>query len=531
MHSAGAHETDSASATGFDRVRNLERLERETFDVLVIGGGATGAGVALDAATRGLKVALVERADFASGTSSRSTKLVHGGVRYLQAAITRLDRAQFHLVQEGLAERAILLNIAPHLVHSLRLVVPARSWYDAITQRFGLWLYDRIAGRSALEPSRWLSASEVLASFPKLRRRGLRGGVAYHDGQFDDARMVMAVLATAAEASAVIANRVEVSALIERDARLAGAQVRDASTDRSFTIHARSLVNATGPQCDAVRRLEDPQADALLATSRGSHLALEAHWAPRGDGLLIPHTRDDRVLFLLPWQGASLLGTTDEAAEPVDDPTPQPQEEAYLLAHAGEWFEPAPQASDVRARWAGLRPLVAGRARNTARLVRDHYVEIGPKGLVSIAGGKWTTYRRMAEVTVDALVETAQLKVERTCQTRTLKLLGARSFHPQLASELARTHALESDIAAHLAASYGDRAEAVLAHGGPSHRQRLLPQHPFIEAEVLWARDREMALSAEDVLARRLRLAFTDAVAARALTPHVQALLDRSRPP
>ncbi|HEX7323934.1 MAG TPA: FAD-dependent oxidoreductase [Rhodanobacteraceae bacterium] len=511
-----------------DRAHNLARLQSGTFDLLVIGGGATGAGVALDAAARGLSVALVERGDFAGGTSSRSTKLVHGGVRYLEAAVTQLDRAQFRLVREALAERAVLLAIAPHLVHPLRTVVPVYAWREALFYRAGLWLYDRAAGRAALGRSRFLSRARMLASFPRLRRRGLKGGVAYWDGQFDDARMAVTLVLTAARESAVVANRVEVVALRDDGRRLAGAAVRDVTDGRTFAVHARAVVNATGPGCDAVRRLEDPAAAPLVAPSRGTHLALDRTWAAAGDGLLIPRTSDGRVLFLLPWQGGTIVGTTDIAAAPSGEPRPTAAEVAYLLGQLGEWLDPPPEAGDVRASWAGLRPLIGDTAVRTANIVREHHIEVGPKGLVSIAGGKWTTYRLMAEETVDRVVADARLAPRSGCRTRGLALAGAEGFHPGLADELTAKYHLEHDVAAHLAHAYGGRAVALLDAAAPGSTQRLIVGYPYIEAEVAWARDEEMALTAEDVLARRLRLAFLDATAARVATVRVNASLDGS---
>ncbi|HET8554718.1 MAG TPA: FAD-dependent oxidoreductase [Rhodanobacteraceae bacterium] len=507
------------------RADHVARLERETFDVLVIGGGATGAGVALDAVTRGLSVALVERGDFAGGTSSRSTKLVHGGVRYLEAAVARLDRAQFHLVREALAERATLLAIAPHLVHPLRTVVPAYAWREVLFYRAGLWLYDRAAGRAAIRRSRFLSRAAMVRSFPSLRQSGLKGGVAYYDGQFDDARMAITLLMTAARASAAMANRVEVTALIERDDRLAGALVRDLCNKRPFAIHARAVINATGPGSDAVRRMEDPQASVLLAPSRGTHLAFDKSWAPAGDGLLIPRTTDGRVLFMLPWEGCTVAGTTDNAADPSDAPEPTDEDIDYLLGQLGEWLEPAPERDAVRASWAGLRPLIAEKAVSTARIVREHHVEVGPKGLVSIAGGKWTTYRLMAEETVDRVIETAHLAPRHGCRTRDTMLVGAAGFHAHLADELAAQYHLAADIAQHLAHAYGGLAAEVLDSAGDGGTRRLAVGWPYIEAEVSWARDREMALTVEDVLARRLRLAFLDGTAAAKATPRVLALL------
>ncbi|HEX7340942.1 MAG TPA: FAD-dependent oxidoreductase [Rhodanobacteraceae bacterium] len=510
------------------RAAHVSRLRHEMFDLLVIGGGATGAGVALDAASRGLSVALVERDDFASGTSSRSTKLVHGGVRYLEAAVTQLDRAQFHLVREALAERATLLTIAPHLVTPLRTVVPAYSWWQAMFYRAGLWLYDRAAGQAAIGRSHGVSKAAMLRAFPALRQRGLKGGVAYYDGQFDDARMAITLLLTAVRESAVVTNRMEVTGLLASADRLTGARVRDAVGGSTFEVHARAVVNATGPCSDAVRRMENPQAASLMEPSRGTHLALDAEWAPSGDGLLIPKTSDGRVLFMLPWQGRTVVGTTDVEADAEHAPAPTDAEIEYLLGQLGQWLTPAPDRADVRASWAGLRPLIAERAANTASIVREHHVEVGPRGLVSIAGGKWTTYRLMAEEAVDRVIATVGLTVRGACRTRTLPLVGAEGYRAQLADALAAQYSLDADIATHLAHAYGDRAWSLLDAAQADGTRRLVAGHPYIEAEVTWARDEEMALSADDVLARRLRLAFIDAAATTAVRPRVEALLAMS---
>ncbi|MGH8147011.1 MAG: glycerol-3-phosphate dehydrogenase/oxidase [Rhodanobacteraceae bacterium] len=512
-----------------ERARNLARLEQESFDVLVVGGGATGAGVALDAASRGLSVALVERGDFASGTSSRSTKLVHGGVRYLDAAVMQRDRAQFHLVREALAERAILLHIAPHLVHPLRTVVPAYTLWQALFYRAGLWLYDRAAGAAAIGRSHFLSRAKLLESFPRLKPRGLKGGVAYYDGQFDDARMALAVLATAARESAVVANRVEAVALLENNGRLNGARVCDRISNRTFDMDARAIVNATGPGGDILRRMEHADAAPLLEPSRGTHLAFDRSWTPGGDGLLIPKTSDGRVLFLLPWQGDTIAGTTDVAASASFDPEPSDVEIDYLLAQLGEWLQPAPNRTALRASWAGLRPLIAEAATRTANIVREHHIEVGPKGLVTIAGGKWTTYRRMAEETVDRVIETFGLVARNKCRTRELKLVGAEGFDAHLAQSLAAQHDIEADIADHLAHAYGGLAGRLLteAEANEGGTRRLSVGYPYIEAEVRWAKRHEMAITTEDVLARRTRLTFLDARAATEARSRVEAILGR----
>lgn len=509
-----------------DRNAHLARMKTEPFDVLVIGGGATGAGTALDAASRGLKVALVEAGDFASGTSSRSTKLVHGGVRYLESAVEHFDRGQFHLVREALSERAAVLSIAPHLAHRLRTVVPVYSLREALFYRFGLWLYDRAAGHATLGRSHFLSGKSMLEAFPALKRRGLRGGVAYYDGQFDDARMNVMLVVTAAEQGAAVANYASVTGLRITDGRVRGAHVRDMIGGEAIDIDARVVINATGPFADSVRRMESPQAEPLLQPSRGTHLAFDRSWTPGEDALLIPRTPDGRVLFLIPWEGAAIAGTTDIPASPAQIPTPTAEEETYLLKQLAEWLEPAPTDKDLRASWAGLRPLVmqGGREGGTKNLVREHHIEVGDKGLVTIAGGKWTTYRLMAEEVVDRAVEEAGFEAG-PCRTRELKLAGAEGYSESLARELAEKHGLEADIADHLAHAYGDRARDVLAMAPGAPGERLAAGQPYVAAEVIWAARREMALGAEDVLARRLRLAFTDSGAAQSVRPRVEELL------
>lgn len=507
------------------RAAHLRQLQNNRFDILVIGGGATGAGVALDAASRGLSVALVERDDFASGTSSRSTKLVHGGVRYLEAAITQLDRAQYHLVREALVERAILLNIAPHLVHPLRTVVPAYSWRDVITYRAGLWLYDRAARGAAIQRSRFLSRDAMLRSFPHLKRKRLKGGVAYYDGQFDDARMAITLLKTAVRQSATVANYVEATTLTERGNALTGAIVKNRLTDDSFPIRARAVINATGPESDAICQLEDPQAQPQIAPSRGTHVALDASWTPAADGLLVPKTSDGRVLFLLPWHGVTIAGTTDVPAKPHAQPIPTNDEIDYLLRQLGEWLDPAPTRTAIRASWAGLRPLIAGHTTNTARVVREHQIKTGPKGLITIAGGKWTTYRLMAEETVDRAIANTDLKPTSACHTDTLRLIGAASDPSALAQTLAQRHDIAPDIAQHLAEAYGSEATDIVTIANGHYNRRLLDGYPYIEAEVLHSRDHEMALTAEDIIARRLRLAFLDQTGASSAKQHVERLL------
>ncbi len=496
------------------RDQQLRLLASQTFDLLVVGGGATGAGIALDAASRGLSVALVERGDFASGTSSRSSKLIHGGVRYLEAAITKLAPAQWRLVREALRERATLLAIAPHLVYPLRTLVPARSWYQLLRHRIGLWLYDRAAGQALIAPSTLLSRQQMLASFPQLDGSALKGGIAYHDAGFDDARMAISLLLTAVQQGAVIANYLEIESFAEANGRLCAAHAINRLDDSKHLIRAKIMINATGPGSDHLRRLEDPDCKPRLTLSRGSHLVLDRTLAPTSDALLIPSTSDGRVLFVLPWQEHCLVGTTDVPAKMQDRLQPAEDEERYLLQHLRQWFAVDIDESSTLARWAGLRPLVAASGSDTAAIVREHLIETGSKGLISVLGGKWTTYRKMAEEAVDQAIASTGLEPSGPCVTSTLRLLGADGFTPELAGQLATEYGLEEDISRHLAQAYGGLAKELLEQAGPQGRQRLLDGHPYIRAEIDWAREREMAMTAEDILQRRLRIGMLDGKAA-----------------
>lgn len=492
------------------RNQQLDRLANQTFDLLVIGGGATGAGIALDAASRGLSVALVERGDFASGTSSHSSKLIHGGVRYLEAAITRLDLAQWRLVREALRERAILLDIAPRLVKPLRTLVPALSWYQLIKHRIGLWLYDRAAGRALIAPSTLLSRQQMLTSFPQLENRGLKGGIAYYDACFDDARMTMSLLLTAVQQGAVIANYMEVDSFEESNGRLCAAYAINQLDGRRHRVQAGAIINATGPYSDQLRKLEQPDSKPRLTLSRGSHLVLNKSLAPTCDALLIPSTSDGRVLFVLPWQNHTLVGTTDIPAKMQDSLQPSEDEEQYLLQHLQQWFTADINENSVLARWAGLRPLVAASSTDTAGIVREHLIETGSKGLISVLGGKWTIYRKMAEEAVDQAIATAGLQPTSPCITSTLKLLGAEGFTPELPRQLAAKFGLEKDIAQYLVQSYGGQAQKLLEQVEQQDHQRLLDGYPYIRAEVYWAREHEMAITSEDILQRRLRIGMLD---------------------
>ncbi len=479
---------------------------RTPWDMIVIGGGATGLGIALDAATRGYETLLLERDDFAQATSSRSTKLLHGGVRYLR-------QGNLKLVMGALRERGRVLANAPHVSGELPFVIPTYQRGESLYYGLGLGLYERLAGRASLGRSRRLDAGETRRALPGLRAEGLRGGVLYHDGQFDDARLAVSLAASAWDHGATPLNHFRVEGLLRNGGAgtpVAGVVARDRETGTEYEIPARVVVNATGVFCDAVRRMADPGAAAWVAPSQGTHIVLDRRFLPGPHALMVPRTDDGRVLFAIPWQGRLLVGTTDV---PVDDanaePRAQPAEIDFLLAHAARYLADAPRRQDVLSVFAGLRPLVgAGGGHATSALARDHLLR-EEAGLVSITGGKWTTYREMAEQAVDVAARVAQLP-RRACRTVDLALHGATT--EQVSAPLR---------------PYGSDAAAVqaLAQARPEWAAPLHPRLPYVGAEVVWAARHEMARSVEDVLARRTRALLLDARASIEAAPRVAALL------
>lgn len=500
----------------------------EIFDLLVIGGGATGCGVALDAASRGLKVALAERGDFASGTSGRSTKLIHGGVRYLEKALLGFDRAQFNLVREALHERSILLGIAPHLCRRLQLIIPLYRYREIPYYFAGLKIYDLLAGKSRLSSSKFVGSKEMLRLFPTLKREGLKGGARYCDGQFNDARMNLALALTALDEGAALANHLEVVAYLRIAEKIAGVRVRDLVGGTEWEIHARCVINASGPWSDQLRLLDDPHAAPLLQVSSGIHIALAATLAPAETGLLIPRTDDGRVLFILPWLQGTLVGTTDRPASPSEHPEVSQQDVEYLLRHLDRYLDHPPKARDIAASWAGIRPLVASTSTaDTANLARDHVIHCSPSGLITITGGKWTTYRKMAQDTVDYAVWLARLSPTRECRSDGMKLHGSQALKADGAALLEAEYGLEPEVAAHLHRNYGDRAGDVAGLCRGTLGERLVQGHPYLKGEVLYAVREEWAVRPLDFLARRIPLAVLDAKAAREAALTVIELMGR----
>ena len=480
------------------------RERSEPWDIVVIGGGATGMGVAVDAAARGLSVALVEAHDFGKGTSSRSTKLVHGGVRYL-------EQGNIPLVMSALKERGLMRQNAPHLVHDLAFIVPNYSWWEAPFYGIGLKLYDMLAGKYGFGASKLLSKEETLERLPALEPEELRGGVVYYDGQFDDARLLIHLAMTAADHGAVLLNYCPATGLL-RDAEgyINGVTARDTETGEELTLNARMVVNATGVFTDTIRHMAQPDAEPLMVTSQGIHLVFDRSFLKGDTALMVPKTSDGRVLFVIPWHGHAVAGTTDT---PVDEATlePRPFEEEieFVLDTASRFFVRPPTRADVLAVFVGLRPLVKGEGKTSA-LSRDHVIHVDTSGLLTITGGKWTTYRHMAEDCVDHAITLGKLP-DVECPTKNLHIHGYQENSAALGS-------LEV---------YGSDAEKIraLAAGSPALAARLHPALPYIAAEVVWAAREEMARTVEDALARHTRALFLNANAAVAMAEPVARLL------
>ncbi len=483
----------------------LERLRATpTWDVVVIGGGATGLGIALDATTRGYRTLLLEAHDFAKGTSSRSTKLVHGGVRYLA-------QGNIGLVREALRERGLLRQNAPHLVHELAFLVPAYSWSALPFYGAGLTLYDLMAGKLGLGKTELLSHGAALRAAPTLEPRGLWGGVRYFDGQFDDARLAITLLRTVLDKGGLALNYAPVTGFIKEGAQIRGVTARDSETGEELRVRAAVVVNATGVYADTLRHLDEPAAPAMLTPSQGVHLVVDRSFLPGDTAIMIPKTDDGRVLFAVPWHDHVVLGTTDTPVERTSfEPRALPEEIGFILAHAQRYLARGPEAGDVRSVYAGLRPLVKRKGgAATAAISRDHTLVVARSGLVTITGGKWTTYRHMAEDAVNRAATVAALPA-RPAVTAALHLRGW----------------LEGPGDAQLAV-YGADAPAlrtVMAEQ-PGWDRPLHLDLPYCVAEVIWAARHELARTVEDVLARRTRALLLNARASRAAAPAVAALL------
>ncbi len=486
-----------------ERSAKWDRLQ-EGCEVLVIGGGATGVGIALDAVTRGFRTVLVEAGDFAQATSSRATKLVHGGVRYLA-------NGQIHLVYEALRERRVMLQNAPHLVHRLGFVTPAYRWMDLPFYGAGLKMYDVLSGRSSLGATHLLGARKTTEAVPGINPNELKGSVQYFDGQFDDARFALAVARTAEDRGAVVMNYARCTSLVQKNGRVRGAIVEDVETGRQVEMAASVVVNAGGIFLDTVRRMDDSQSKPLLKTSRGTHIVVSGSVLGGNSALMIPKTRDGRLIFAIPWMGKCVIGTTDIPARSATmEPGHSAEEIAFLMETITPYLAKPIIDSDILSVFSGLRPLVTGEAASTAKLSREHHLSVSTSGLITIAGGKWTTYRRMAADTLDFAARQGLLE-KRPCATESIPLRGAP-----------KTVVVDGVLA-----RYGTDASEIeqLQRERLEWAARLDSRLPFTAAEVIYAVREEMARTVEDVLARRMRALLLDARAATACAGSVATLL------
>ncbi len=484
------------------------KARKEPWDIIIIGGGATGVGTAVDASARGYSTLLLERSDFGKGTSSRSTKLVHGGVRYL-------EQGNISLVMEALRERGLLRQNAPHLVSDLPFIVPSYSWWEGPFYGIGLKLYQLMSGKYGFGPSEYLSSKETAQRLPNVKTEGLLGGVVYYDGQFDDTRLLIQLVATAGEHGATLINYAPVTALEKgADGTVNGVAWEDTETGEKSVAHARVVVNATGPFTDSVRKLAEPTAEPMISPSQGAHLVLDRSFLPGDTAIMVPHTSDGRVMFAIPWHGHTLIGTTDTAMDHIPvEPVALDQEIDFMLSTGALYLTKEPTRADILSVFAGIRPLAkSGDGKNTAKLSRDQVIQIDRSGLLSIAGGKWTTYRNMAEDCVDHAATLGDLP-DVACTTKTLHVHG---YH------------LDSSLFGPLS-FYGTDAIAIraLIAESPKLGEQLDAELPYLAAEVVWAAREEMARSIEDVLARRTRALFLNAKAAVRMAPRVAELMAR----
>lgn len=490
----------------FDRKQVAEQIQQTNFDICIIGGGATGAGCALDAASRGLKVLLLEKEDFGAATSGKSTKLIHGGVRYLEQAIKKLSIGQFRMVRKALQERTTLLRIAPHATKRLPLITPCRNWLESLYYFVGLWLYDRLSGASKMGNSQWLSRKQASSIIPTLQIESISAGVQYYDGQLDDLRFNWSLVATAMKYGAFVLNHAAVLAFTKNEAgQLQAITVKDNLSGQGFTVQARCFVNATGPFADHIRLLANRNADPRIRVSSGVHVLLPKRMMPSTAAMLIPKTADGRLIFAIPYYNEVLVGTTDDEAQLNEQEFgPTEADVQYLLDYLNAYLNINATTKEVLAGFGGLRPLVRKAGGKTKDLVRDHEVEVDKaSGLISILGGKWTTYRLMAKDTVDAAARI--LGSNAGCITNNIILEGGEYFHEIDAVKVMNTSGFDEKTIKHLISKYGDKTNEIVALAAKdvALRQHLLAGLPYSYAELQYVINSEMAFTVKDVIARR----------------------------
>jgi len=498
------------------RKLHLDRLQKLHFDCLIVGGGATGAGAALDAALRGLNVALIEKNDFSAGTSSRSTKLIHGGVRYL---------AQFHfkLIREALLERKRLLHNAPHLVKPLKFVMPCYKFYEKPYYSLGLTLYDFLAGDSGLPGHKMVSKEEVIRELPAVKQKDLVGGITYYDAQFNDSRLNVLLARCAALEGACVANKVELVGFQKENGKIVGAKVKDLLTNKEFVVQAKVVVNVTGVHIDEIRKLDDPNSKPLLKPSQGIHLVFPKAKLPLKSALIIPKTSDGRVVFMIPWGEVIVVGTTDTAIESIsDEPLPYPSEVEFLLKTAQEYLDIPLRLEDATSIFAGLRPLISPEGEsNTKNISREEMIVVSPSGLITMGGGKWSTYRKMAEDLVNRMIFEAKLSPHSSCSTYNYSFIGKSNYSENLYLQISQNYKVSTETAKRLRNYYGGEVFEVL---GKTPKE-LLENSGYFQEEILHAIQKEFALTIIDILGRRLRVLFYDLNLAKNLVTPVSKIM------
>jgi glycerol-3-phosphate dehydrogenase len=487
-------------------IHNLKDYQSHQWDIIVIGGGATGLGIALDAVTRGFKTLLLEQSDFTKGTSSRSTKLVHGGVRYMA-------QGDILLVIEALHERGLMLKNAPHLTANQEFVIPAYTLWDVFLYTVGLKFYDLLAGRLSMGKSYFINRSKTLGKLPLLKPQGLKGGIVYHDGQFDDSRMAVTLARACVENGGTVLNYFGVNTLLKDEkGKINGVQAKDIDSGTEYAIHSKVVINATGVFADEIHRMDDPSSKATIRPSQGVHVVLDSSFLQSSSAIMIPKTDDGRVLFAIPWYGKVVVGTTDTPLDTITlEPKALDQEIDFILGTAGRYLTRPPERKDVKCIYAGLRPLAANpeNPEATKEVSRRHKITLSPSGLLSIIGGKWTSYRRMAEETIDKAIRTGILD-NKKCVT---KKFSFYSNNATLKSERLKI--------------YGNQAAEIekIINDQPALGELIDPRLSYTKAEIIWICKNEMPGTLEDVLARRTRALFLDVRASAEAAPLVAGLM------
>lgn len=499
-----------------ERKKQIDRLGKVQFDCLIVGGGATGAGTAHDAALRGLNVALIEKKDFSAGTSSRSTKLIHGGVRYLA-------QFHFHLISEALAERKKLLMNAPHLVKPLKFIMPTYKFYEKPYYSIGLTMYDILAGESGLPSHKRISKEEVIKEIHTINQTNLKGGIAYYDAQFNDSRLNVLLARTAELEGACVCNRVELVSLLKENGKVKGAIVKDLLTDKEITVLAKIVVNTTGPYVDAIRKMDDPHAKPIIAPSQGIHLVFSREKVPCSSAMIIPKTSDGRVVFMIPWEDHVILGTTDTFVNNIlDEPLPIDNEVEFLLKTGNEYLSTKLTKGDVLSVFAGIRPLISpDGSSNTKNLSREEMILVSESDLITMSGGKWSTFRKMAEDLTDKMIQVGKLVPVRTCDTHNYAFPGKDGYTENMYLKIAQAYKLNTDTSKRLRNYYGGEVFDILG----KKPKELVKDSGYFQEEVIHSIKNEFALSLSDFIARRIRVLFTDLKLAKELIKPVSEIM------